>query len=304
MRPAFLLIILASGGMIEETDTGDMKDLYLRVNRANAERLALDGDVVVVHDPQPLAIKAFRDGGMSWVWRCHIDVSSPDPGVWGFLERYVRMYDAYVFHMVDYVQPGLDKSRVFVMPPSIDPLSEKNREMRYEDPRRLQEELDGVLDVARGEYALWTVDVPGLTRVGRPGKGAFPAAKLLPVGLLTPLGLETGGGVLRNAGDLSLAWKELEERLAQARSKERSVLPNGGFEARQTVPKGGRATDGHWRRSADGCTIVAEQPHEGRWCGKIVTPSPGAQMWLDLPAEPKSVYGVSGWMTTCMCSCR
>ncbi len=88
------------------------------------------------------------------------------------------------------------------------------REMHSVDARRQQEDLDAVLDAARGEFALWTVDVPGLTRVVRPGKGAYPAAQLLPVRLLTPLALETGGGVLRNAGDLALAWRRLEERLA------------------------------------------------------------------------------------------
>ena len=164
--------------------TGDMKDLYLRVNRANAERLALDGDVVVVHDPQPLAIRAFRDGGMSWVWRCHIDVSSPDPGVWGFLERYVRMYDAYVFHMVDYVQPGLDKSRVFVMPPSIDPLSEKNREMRYEEVLGVLEKYDVdperpiLIQVAR--FDPWK-DPLGVIDVYRLVKERVPDAQLLMV---------------------------------------------------------------------------------------------------------------------------
>ena len=61
-----------------------------------------------------------------WVWRCHIDTSDPHKGVWDFLQPYVEQYDAMVFTMDQYVSPGLDRSKINLMPPAIDPLSPKN----------------------------------------------------------------------------------------------------------------------------------------------------------------------------------
>ena len=88
----------------------------------------------------------------------------------------------------------------------------------------------------------------------------------------------------------------VEARLERARSRERSLLPNGGFETRRDVPLRGMALDGHWRRNADACTIVAETPREGRSCAKVA--ANGTQFWLDLPAKAKSVYEVTGWVRT------
>ncbi len=130
----------AQGMKVELTD--DMKELYLRVNRENAERLDLSGNIVVVHDPQPLAIRKFRRDEAKWVWRCHIDLSSPHEPVWRFLEDFVKLYDAYIFHMREYVRPGLESEKVYIMCPSIDPLSEKNRDMRPEEVEEVLRRYD------------------------------------------------------------------------------------------------------------------------------------------------------------------
>jgi len=127
---------------MEVSLTEEMRELYLCVNKENAERLDLEKDIVVIHDPQPLAIRAFRRDAGKWVWRCHIDASSPHKPVWDFLSRFVALYDAYVFHMRDYVQPGLGAGKAFIMPPSIDPLSEKNREMSEDEALRVLEKYD------------------------------------------------------------------------------------------------------------------------------------------------------------------
>ncbi len=122
--------------------TEDMKKLYLRINEENAEKLDLDKDVVVIHDPQPLAIRKYRTNHSKWIWRCHIDASTPYKPVWDFLKDFVKMYDAYIFHMHEYLQPGLDKSKAHIIRPSIDPLSEKNRDMNIDEVNYVLEKYD------------------------------------------------------------------------------------------------------------------------------------------------------------------
>lgn len=104
---------------------------YERTNAENAERLRGslgEADLVVVHDPQPAALRAAvptRRG--RWVWRCHIDASRPYRPVWKYLRRHVVGYDASVFSLPDFAQRL--PHRQFLIPPSIDPLSDKNVEL-------------------------------------------------------------------------------------------------------------------------------------------------------------------------------
>jgi len=107
--------------------TDDEYDHFIRVNRENAAELSF-GDVVFVHDPQPVALIEKRtDLGRYWIWRCHIDFSRPDRKIWKFLHRYVSMYDAAVFSAPAFVRT-LPIPQVLISP-SIDPLSEKNMEL-------------------------------------------------------------------------------------------------------------------------------------------------------------------------------
>jgi len=101
---------------------------YLRVARDNASELDLDGDVVVIHDPQPLPmIKYASNRRAPWVWRCHIDLSDPNPSVWALLKPYVMMYDALIFTMESYVPRDVKGPKIYLRRPSIDPLSPKNK---------------------------------------------------------------------------------------------------------------------------------------------------------------------------------
>lgn len=108
-------------------------DVYLAHSTRNARLLDVDYDLVVVHDPQPLALPALRGRGSSkWVWRCHIDTSEPNVGVWERLRPYLVEYDAAVFTMEQFVPPELPVPRVEVVPPAIDPESPKNLELGHE----------------------------------------------------------------------------------------------------------------------------------------------------------------------------
>jgi trehalose synthase len=100
---------------------------YMSHSEQNARDLDGEYDVIVVHDPQPLALRSFRPAERSrWIWRCHIDTSAPDPGIWGFLRDHVRGYDATVFTASEFVPPGMSDAACDIIPPAIDPLSPKN----------------------------------------------------------------------------------------------------------------------------------------------------------------------------------
>ncbi len=113
-----------------ENITEDMWQHHYEVNRRNAERLNLDADAVLIHDPQPAPLVEFRKSGR-WIWRCHIDVSHPIKEVCNYLQRYCGKYDAAIFSVAKFARAmGIDE---FIIPPSIDPISEKNRELTDEE---------------------------------------------------------------------------------------------------------------------------------------------------------------------------
>ena len=101
-------------------------DLHYEVNRENAQRLALEADVVFVHDPQPIYLPQFTPPGRvkRWIWRCHIDASKPDRAVWKHLERAIAKYEGTIFSMAAFARNL--SCPMFLIPPSIDPLSDKN----------------------------------------------------------------------------------------------------------------------------------------------------------------------------------
>ncbi len=112
--------------------TPDMWEHYLEVNRANARKLTWEADFVLVHDPQPAyLIKELRHRAQHWVWRCHIDVSRPHFPVWRLLRDIVGQYNASVFSMPKFSQ-NLPHPQ-YIIHPSIDPLSDKNRELTAEE---------------------------------------------------------------------------------------------------------------------------------------------------------------------------
>jgi trehalose synthase len=122
------------GGKINITER-KMK-LYEEVIYENSIRNHLDHDIVIIHDPQPLPmINHYRKGG-PWIWRCHIDLSSPHPALWNYLVSFIEKYDVVILSSEDYAQK-LETPQVFFMP-AIDPLSITNRELtRREIDERL-----------------------------------------------------------------------------------------------------------------------------------------------------------------------
>jgi trehalose synthase len=133
-----------------ETITDEMYQTYLDVSARNAKALDLDADLVFIHNPEPAALIEHRKGG-KWVWRCHLDAGQPHRPVWSVFRRYVLKYDAAIFSLPEFSQRlPIPK---FLIYPSIDPMTEKNRELS-------RTEIWEVLDrfgIARGKTMLLQV---------------------------------------------------------------------------------------------------------------------------------------------------
>lgn len=103
---------------------------FLAVNRRNAEEIDFYGDVIFVHDPQPIALieKMTGKADRKCVWRCHVDLSKPQMEVMDFLKSYIGKYDSVVISSPKYSRGDIGVPQV-IIPPSIDPLSEKNKDL-------------------------------------------------------------------------------------------------------------------------------------------------------------------------------
>src|SRR6185369_7167976 len=114
--------------------TDRMREAFLDTTARNAALVNLDADVVVIHDPQPAGLVGGRAAkGGRWIWRCHIDLSRPSAPFWDFLRPFVERHDAAVFSAPQFTQALAVPQ--YMIPPSIDPLSEKNRELPDEEVR-------------------------------------------------------------------------------------------------------------------------------------------------------------------------
>lgn len=107
-------------------------DYFLEVNRRNSEELDLFGDIMFIHDPQPIGLVEKREHmSNKWIWRCHIDISAPQEATMNFLRGFIDRYDAAVFSAPSFARSDLATKQILI-PPSIDPLSEKNRDLPEE----------------------------------------------------------------------------------------------------------------------------------------------------------------------------
>ncbi|MBE7415617.1 MAG: glycosyltransferase [Deltaproteobacteria bacterium] len=121
----------------------EMWEEYARVNRENAERIDLDADFVVIHDPQPAMFIDHKKRG-TWIWRCHIDISSPDRAAWHQLKDIVEKFDGSIFSVANFAQSL--PIHQFLIQPTIDPLAEKNIHLEDEEVRGIYGRLGVPLD--------------------------------------------------------------------------------------------------------------------------------------------------------------
>lgn len=104
---------------------------FEEINRLNSEKLQHkleDADFVFIHDPQPAPLLSYCGKCRGkWIWRCHIDASHPCRSTWKYLRQFVSAYDASIFSLAEFAQTLPHPQ--YIIPPSIDPLSEKNIEL-------------------------------------------------------------------------------------------------------------------------------------------------------------------------------
>lgn len=113
------------------------KEIYERVLFENSVRNRMDHDFIIVHDPQPLGMIKFYPKRQPWIWRCHIDLSSPNGHLFSYLKRYIQHYDATILTLKEYKQ-DIPVPQVFFMP-AIDPFSVKNKKLSDQEiDERLQ----------------------------------------------------------------------------------------------------------------------------------------------------------------------
>lgn len=121
--------------------TVEGRSIYEEYNRQSAAALAEAGeewDIMFIHDPQPALLKHFSDGlaeNAKWIWRCHIDTSTPNKHVLEYLAPYIEGYDAQIYTMKEYTPPGIKLPNLTLIPPAIDPLSPKNMALAPDDAR-------------------------------------------------------------------------------------------------------------------------------------------------------------------------
>jgi trehalose synthase len=167
--------------------TAEEQEIFRRYNEQNAEEFAADDyDYVIVHDPQPIAmIDFFPKRKAKWIWRGHIDFSTPNPDVMEFLLPSLRKYDDAIFHMREYVPNADDLPEVVIWPPAIDPLMPKNMALSPEDAAYILDQFG--IDVERpmltqvSRFDPWK-DPVGVIDAYRIVKQRFPEVQLALVG--------------------------------------------------------------------------------------------------------------------------
>jgi trehalose synthase len=125
-------------------------EAFMETSRMNIESMNISGDVVFIHDPQPIALVEKKKDN-KWLWRCHIDASNPNPEVWDFLMQFIPKYDSAVFSSPSFTRQM--SIRQYLIAPSIDPLSEKNRELSK-----------GEIDAVIKKYSI-PLDKPLITQI-------------------------------------------------------------------------------------------------------------------------------------------
>jgi len=122
------------------------KRVYLETNETNSIIMHIDSaDVIIIHDPQPLPLINFYEKKQPWIWRCHIDLSNPNQVLWDYLKQFIVKYDAAIVSMDQYKKQDLQKPH-HIIPPSIDPLSTKNKYIPESICRRYLEKFGVELD--------------------------------------------------------------------------------------------------------------------------------------------------------------
>lgn len=204
-------------GKNEEISKADF-DIFSETSQANIEELDTYGDIVFVHDPQPIALVKKKTSNQ-WLWRCHLDVSNPHRGVWRFLLDFIVKYDSVVFSAPIFSQKL--PLRQFLIFPSIDPLSDKNKELP-------QPVIESVLR----KYNIYK-DKPIITQISRFDRLKDPLGVIeayLQVKKYIDCQLILAGGTARDDPEGIKVFEEVQERAEQDKDIHILLLPQSDIE--------------------------------------------------------------------------
>jgi trehalose synthase len=125
--------------------SNNKKNLYLEANNRFSRFTHLDHDCVIVHDPQPLPLIKFNKKTQPWIWRCHIDITHPNPELWNFVKTFILRYDMMVISSEQFRKDDLPLEQKIIHP-SIDPLSPKNMDLSDDVIAKTLKKFDVPLD--------------------------------------------------------------------------------------------------------------------------------------------------------------
>ena len=182
----------------ERSPSAAQWDIWRRYQELNAGLFdPNDYDVVFVHDPQPAGIaRIHADADTKWAWRCHIDLSTPNPDMLATLLPELEAYGVGFFHRSEYVPAGYGGGEAWIVPPAIDPLNPKNMALSTHDAqyivRQFGIDVDRPLMVQVSRFDPWK-DPLGVVDAWRIAREQFPGLQLALVGSLAaddPEGME------------------------------------------------------------------------------------------------------------------
>ncbi len=206
----FFAVTKAMHNGLQGMDVGldeEKQATFRRSNERFAREFEGDYDFVVIHDPQPAAMRLeLPEAKGRWIWRCHIDLTAANPAVWAFLRPMVEAYDAAIFTLPEYVQPDLKLDTLAYIPPSIDPLSPKNinleQHLAYDVVYRLGLDPNRPLLLQVSRFDPWK-DPQGVIDTYRAVKKEIPDVQLALIGSMAtddPEGWLIYKNILRYAG--------------------------------------------------------------------------------------------------------
>jgi trehalose synthase len=180
--------------------TPQARAIYEEYNRQSARAMldsaasGEDWDIVFVHDPQPALLRHFARklepesplaSRSKWIWRCHIDTSTPNEALFDYLAPHINAHDAQVYTMRDYTPPGVDEDALAIIPPAIDPLAPKNMALSVIDAEYVVRQFG--VDISRpfllqvSRFDPWK-DPLGVIDVYRRAKESAPEVQLVLIG--------------------------------------------------------------------------------------------------------------------------
>ncbi len=193
-------------------------EIFLETSQRNIEETETYGDIVFIHDPQPIALIKKKSNN-KWIWRCHIDISNPNRKVWKFLRDFVVNYDAIVFSAPNFSQKL--PIRQFLISPSIDPLSDKNKELP-------QNVIDSVLK----KYNI-PKDKPIITQISRFDRLKDPLGVIEAYSLVEKYidcQLVLAGGLAEDDPEGVKVFEEVKEKAKKDKNIHVLLLPHNDIE--------------------------------------------------------------------------